>query len=222
MALGKVPQCLRGETLQMIVNKSKSGIRELIEYVTGVRIHAKFPNACLSKQVLSLALRQMHKLFDVKISQEWLSIVLDTSSGELRWYIPGAGASKYIVDDTECVPHVEHCSGMRAAVPLEIRLSVDWAISSNFSHTDVETKYGLLNFKFVNSCDELQPIRETCKYDTFKGIAERIQGEMEQKTEVLTEGKIECKPEIADRKREGPPTSPPGTKMMAIADGCAE
>jgi hypothetical protein len=220
--LAEFPNVFTEKMLQVIDKKSKSGIRELIEYVTGVRIHAKLPRACLSKQVLSLALRQMHKQLDVKISQEWLAILLDTISGDLRWSLPGAGALKYVVDATDYVTHVEHCGGLRAAVPQEIRVMVDWAISSNFSHTDAETKHGLLNCKWVALCEEFKPIREQCHIDMFKNISEKIQTDLGKKEEVLKEGKIMVTPETASRKRKGPPTMPPATKMMALADGVAE
>lgn len=202
------------EQLQAVDRKSKMALRQIVEFLTGIKIYMKLPRVCLDKQVLSKTLTLRMHMMGNRCTSRWWAVLLNKKTSELDW--AHAGVLSYIVDEQRFVTEVQHTSGKRAVMPEEVRVKESWELSRNYSDSDVETSHGMLKLKFVQTCPEFEAVRELLTYESFKELAERVMSELEGQKTLAQDGVVAIDPALAKR-RKGPPALPPPPAVMAKA-----
>lgn len=207
------------DALQSVDKSSRNGIRELVEFLTGIRMHSKLPRVCLSKQTLS---RMLCKRFEVygrhMVTQEWWGNLVDPETNQLAWWRPGCGVLTYVTEDgSDCVAGLRHNSGVTAPVPEEVALRESWQLGKNYSHTDVEVNRGILHLKFVQKCPQFDFLLQACSFENVASDAQAVSMNIAEKTREATEGIVEADPGLVQRKRRKGPPGGDGAMTVQLA-----
>lgn len=212
---------LTAAALTAIDKASEYSIRELVENLTGVRLHSKLPRECLSKQVLSVVLAERFEQFGKKhFDEAWWAKLVDLEAKQLRWNDPGVGTLQYITTDgSDFVQKMMHIGGTSAELPEEIAIKKTWPPVKTYYHVDAELQQGVLNLKLFQKCDEFSFLVDFCPYEAFEKDAAKVAERLNSVAAAAQVGTVEASPELTSTKRKRGPPSGEGAQRLCIKDG---
>jgi len=214
-------------TLQKVDKASKTAIRELVEFATGVRAHGKLPRPCLNKLLLSRFFLRRMKAVGVRMTAEWWKRVLDPATMTLQWQKADCGVLSFVQpgEGEQWVKQVRHVSGVVAQIPEEVNVKAEWSLVKAWSDAGAGTSRGILDVKYTEKCGEFAAIRESLQYASLNKLALRLQADLGVDEKEAAEGLVKVAPDVLPSKkklRKGPPaTEEDHSRSVAAGALCA-